>query len=270
MLTVDDANTIMSKYGDAGFFYELDFNKIPDRTSGKKYHYDKECYEGLKKYLSGELKAKFDALRNENIPQGRNSSGFIVAGDSGCMALLMSSINKNGACIKTNQFDSNRALRAKLHKFSSELSLLSTDKLEALYNYSLSLLNGRQATPTDEFFSFKKLIEDMNRQNVYFFLIFEFPYLCRCNLIHGAKAPLLLSYESEPEIRQLRAASFFVEKFLAERIPLMITGETKLSEELLNERNKKIKDNEKDVMEKHKRSVEELIAELNASHKSIT
>ena len=40
MLTVDDANTIMSKYGDAGFFYELDFNKIPDRTSGKKYHYD--------------------------------------------------------------------------------------------------------------------------------------------------------------------------------------------------------------------------------------
>ena len=110
----------------------------------------------------------------------------------------------------------------------------------------------------------------MNRQNLYFFLIFEFPYLCRCNLIHGAKAPLLLSYESEPEIRQLKAASFFVEKFLAERIPLMITGETELSEELLNERNKKIKDNEKDVMEKHKRSVEELIAELNASRRFIT
>ena len=38
--------------------------------------------------------------------------------------------------------------------------------------------------------------------------------------------------ENELEVRQLRAAGFFVEKFLAERIPLMVTGETTLSESL--------------------------------------
>ena len=150
------------------------------------------------------------------------------------------------------------------------LSTLSNDKLEALYDYSLSLLGGRQAVPADEFFSLKKLVTDMNGKSLYFFLVFEYPYICRCNLVHGAKAPLLLSYENESEVRQLRAAGFFVEKFLAERIPLMVTGETTLSESLLYEKESKLKTSTIDALDKHKQSVEDLIKKSNASRKSTT
>ena len=157
-----------------------------------------------------------------------------------------------------------------MHQFSSELSSLSIDKLEALYVYSLSLLTGRQAVPADEFFSLKKLVTDMNGKSVYFFLVFEYSYICRCSLLHGAKAPLLLSYENEPEVRQLRAAGFFVEKFLAERIPLMVTGETTLSGSLLYEKENKLKTSTIEALEKHKKSVEDLIKKSNVSRKSIT
>ena len=39
MLTVDDANTIIKKYGESGFWYEVDFNKL-ELGSGKRYTYD--------------------------------------------------------------------------------------------------------------------------------------------------------------------------------------------------------------------------------------
>ena len=244
------------------------YNWYADLYNGyfrKQYHYDKEGYNDIKKQLPSELKKTFESLQNENISKVPDSSGFIVSGDSGCMKLLMSSINKNGANIKTSQFDTNVTFRAKLHKFSSEVSVLSTDKLETLYSYSVSLLYGKHVESTDEFYHLNKLVKDMDRQHLYFFLVFEFPYICRCKYIHGSKALLLLSYENEPEIRQLRAASFFVEKFLAERIPLMVTGETMLSESLLEEKKRKLKRNTIEALEKHKQSVEELIKASTAS-----
>ena len=238
------------------------YNWYADLYNGyfrKKYHYDKEYYEEIKKHLPEELKKKFNALRNEDISKVPGSSGLIVFGDNNCIKMLMSSIDKERAYFNARRFEGNVTLRAKLHQFSSEVSSLSADKLEALYSYSLSLLKGRQAESTDEFFSLKKMVTDMDGHSLYFFLVFEFPYICRCNLLHGAKAPLLLSYENESEVRQLRSAGFFVEKFLAERIPLMVTGETTLSESLLYEKEKNLKNSAIEALEKHKKSVEELI-----------
>lgn len=249
------------------------YNWYADLYNGyfrKKYHYDKECYEDIKKHLPEELKKKLNDLRDEDISKVPGSSGLIVFGDNDCLKMLMSSIDKERAYINARRFERNVTLRAKLHQFSSELSSLSTDKLEALYSYSLSLLKGRQVASTDEFFPLKKMVTDMDGHCLYFFLVFEFPYICRCNLLHGAKAPLLLSYENEHEVRQLRAAGFFVEKFLEERIPLMVTGETALSESLLSEKEKKLKSSTIDALEKHKKSVEELIKKSNASRKSIS
>ena len=249
------------------------YNWYADLYNGyfrKKYHYDKECYEKIKKHLPKEYKKTFDALGNEDISKVPGSSGFIFSKDSDCMKLLMSSINKDRANIDTKRFDRSVAYRAKLHQFSSELSSLSTDKLEDLYSYSLSLLKGRQVEKTDEFFPLKKMVTDMDGHCLYFFLVFEYPYICRCSLLHGAKAPLLLSYENELEVRQLRAAGFFVEKFLAERIPLMVTGETTLSEPLLYEKENKLKTATIDALDKHKQSVEDLIKKSNVSHKFIT
>lgn len=65
-------------------------------------------------------------------------------------------------------------------------------------------------------------------------------------------------------------ASFFVEKFLAERIPLMITGKTVLSESLLQEKEKKLKTSTIEALEEHKKAVEELIKESKDFKKSIT
>lgn len=100
----------------------------------------------------------------------------------------------------------------------------------------------------------------MDRQNIYFFLVFEYPYICRCKYLHGSKALLLLSYENEFEIRRLRTASFFVEKFLSERIPLMITGETTVSEEILDKKMKKVDASTLKIMETHQKSVEDLLS----------
>ena len=108
-------------------------------------------------------------------------------------------------------------------------------------------------------------IKGMDRQNLYFFLVFEYPYICRCKYLHGSKALLLLAYENEFEIRRLQVASFFVEKFLSEKIPLMLTGETTMSEELLDKKKKKIDTATLTIMETHQKAVEELLNKTNAS-----
>ena len=87
------------------------------------------------------MKGEFDNLRNETLSNGRQFS-FITSGDTSCMKLLMESLDKNGAIIKTAQFDSNVAMRAKLHEFATEICALSDEELERLYSYSVSLLQG--------------------------------------------------------------------------------------------------------------------------------
>ena len=42
MLTIDDCNSLLEKYGDIGFWYEIDFNKL-QIDKGKRYWYD-FCY----------------------------------------------------------------------------------------------------------------------------------------------------------------------------------------------------------------------------------
>ena len=230
----------------------------------KKYHYDRETYEKIRKNIPDEMKYDFDNLRNETLSNGRQFS-FITSGDANCMKLLMESIDTNGAIIKTSQFDSNVAMRAKLHAFANALSALSYDELERLYSYSMSLLQGRQINTGDEFYDLVMHIKSMNRQNEYFFLVFEYPYICRCNYLHGSKALLLLSYENEFEIRRLKAASFFVEKFLSEKIPLMLIGDTTISEELLDKKMKKVDSSTLKIMERHQKAIEELLNKINVS-----
>ena len=225
----------------------------------KKYHYDREIYEKIRKNISDEMKDDFDKLRNETLSNGRQFS-FITSGDTNCMKLLMESINTNGAFIKTAQFDSNVAMRAKLHTFANELCALSSDELERLYSYATFLLQGAKIRSDDEFYDLVMHVKSMDRQNIYFFLVFEYPYICRCKYLHGSKALLLLSYENEFEIRRLRAASFFVEKFLSERIPLMITGETTVSEEILDKKMKKVDASTLKIMETHQKAVEDLLS----------
>ena len=82
------------------------------------------------------MKGEFDNLRNETLSNGRQFP-YITSGDANCMKLLMESLDKNGAIIKTSQFDSNIAMRAKLHAFSTALCALSDDELERLYSYSI-------------------------------------------------------------------------------------------------------------------------------------
>ena len=50
----------------------------------------------------------------------------------------------------------------------------------------------------------------------------------------------------------------------------MVTGETTLSEPLLYEKENKLKTATIDALDKHKRSVEDLIKKLNGSQKFIT
>ena len=224
----------------------------------KKYHYDAKYYEMMRKRIPEGKMGEFDNLRSETLSNGRKYP-FIVSGDTNCIKLLMESIHKNGAFIKSSQFENDITLRAMLHRFESRLCSLSDFDLQRLYSYSVLLLSGSQAASNDEFFDIFKLIQGMNRQNLYFFLVLEYPYICRCNYLHGSKALLLLSYENEFEIRRLKAASFFVEKFLSERIPMMITGVTKMSDDILSSLEKKVDSKNLNIMENHKKAAENLI-----------
>ena len=135
---------------------------------------------------------------------------------------------------------------------------MTEDELERLYDYSLRLIDDRTMNSDDEFYTIASIVEEIGH-TLYSYLVFEFPYNCRCDYIHGNKALLLLSFEDEYEVRLLKAAGFFVERFLQERIPVMVNKDAVLPGDRFIERENTIKSGSLDMMNRHKKRVEKLL-----------
>lgn len=83
---------------------------------------------------------------------------------------------------------------------------------------------------------------------VYHYLIFAYPYHLRCDIFHGSKAINIFSGSNDPEISDLAVVNYFLDHYLAEKIPpafglseLMSPGEVAVVDQFLRLRNKKRK-----------------------------
>lgn len=213
------------------------FGELYNSYFREKYLYDKEL---CNKLLNKLRKADTESKRISDLIQLRDESpnkAALITGDAPCMGFLIQSIDPMGKKIGSHiKESSKRHTRYDIEQYVSELSM---EQLSELYEYALELLNGRTITDKDPYANLA-LQADSLGQELYFYLVFELPYYCRCNYIHGSKALLLLAYKNEYEIKVLRNAGYFVERFLTDRIPDMVTGKTTLPEYLKDAQDKSI------------------------------
>ena len=217
----------------------------------EKYHYDQATYRMIKKTLQKKDKKTFENLQNEGLPKG-----IILNGDRNCMDWLIKAVDSS--YYKKKQDLPETKIKQGRHRVESLLSSMTEDELERLYVYSLSLINSETSDSNDEFYNISSIVEEMGH-SLYSYLVFELPYKCRCDYIHGNRALLLLSFENEYEVRMLKAASYFVERFLQERIPSMINEEDAKSYDRFLERENEIKSGNLKTMNIHKTRVEKLL-----------
>ncbi len=196
-----------------------------------KVYRNKEIVE----QLPAEIKAKGDIIETnlKLVPnKERERMGFLMK----CLEPKPESEKLDAGYFNGVEKKKKRAAR---HKFEEELHRLPIEDRPRLYDYAEELLKGREAKKEDEFYYFHELSQTMG-QKLFFFLIFEFPYYCRCNYVHGEKSIFLLAYANDYQLSVLYAAGYFVERFLLEMIPKTLKGEFKIPEEVIADREYKI------------------------------
>ena len=100
-----------------------------------------------------------------------------------------------------------------------ELGKLGAGDLERLYGEAWEALAGDKELPE----AYKKLGQCAARFGVSLFsyLLLVYPYHLRCKFLHGSRSTLLVAAYNDDEVNVLRAANYFLGRFLDREIPKM-------------------------------------------------
>lgn len=228
-------------------------------------------YNGLANVYNDRIRNEFyctkDILKKlpEKVKTGMKLDYLqLVSSDAECIKFAIKCMDVNSGIIGNRKFDIpvNTDLRKCRYSFEQKLSRLSMEELSELYVYAQNRLFADPGLENDlmkneKYNEINTLVENMGQNNLFFFLVFDYPYYCRCEYIHGGKALLLLAYTNEYEIKLLYAASYFVERFLLEKIPEWVRGDQIVPEDLIEERRKEmLAQNKADKVKNYKSAVE--------------
>jgi len=111
-----------------------------------------------------------------------------------------------------------------------ELAALDNSEIIKLYSESFKALKNKELAKTlkDRFKNNERSSKLKNLSGVaayksiefFFLIVFLFPYLCRCNFVHGRKPVLITVFEDEYELAYIKKVNILLELFLKEHLPL--------------------------------------------------
>jgi len=146
----------------------------------------------------------------------------IAGTDSASMTLFMRLMkaNPSASVLKTQQLN-----QKVFRELGDRLAEMDDEQIKALYTDSKNqALQGKPSKNTlaKKYPSLEDFIMDKNQAiklELFFLLLFWFPYICRCSFLHGRKPTILTAFADEYELQYLHKVNIFLQCFLAENLP---------------------------------------------------
>lgn len=220
-----------------------------------------------KGYLNDELIKELKRLKKEKIDSVADHVTKLSLNkkdkDYKCMSLIMNCMLPGSEKLGKDKFEGEKNKERRKLRYQCEeiLMELTYEQIDELYDYAYSRLGKKynEDVPEDvnsDFLQMEEYCADIE-QELFFFLIFEYPYYCRNEYLHGSKALMLIAFANDKDIQLLFNAAHLVERFLNDKIPAMLMNEIEIPERIF----KKVIDKNNNSIGQYKNKVDRLIRE---------
>ncbi len=151
----------------------------------------------------------------DDLPSSKRAYKFDNVGMGALIATL------DPGVILPKKYDSDDNYKAAFRKLNGLFNDTILDTLDELYNESLTNFENDYDSES-KYAELYELARNINLP-LFFVLLLIYPYYLRCNYFHGSKVqPLVLAY-NDVEFRDFRVCNYFLERFLDENIPDMLS-----------------------------------------------